>query len=406
MVTYADWVHRRVEQISFPDDESVERRVSVDFTLPATYAGASLDRWYVPLGLLDKRILLVDFDLRDEEGGALPLTASSEAHRIGAAMLVAAASAILADKQRSLSSELAADLQRIPTCKHDEAKEAVRSALTPRRGGDDRSFLARDPLIAPLARDLSESFLVLSPLSTPDARRVFKFSYLQFWVDGERRWGVKLANALGWTALRFKIYTPGAAMARSYHCEITAPERLEITHGELVELRDGGEPKTAQASASRGRIHFWLDDVRSSSTSVLKAHLRARRRGLPGMAAILSLGISLLLTTGVIFLEPLLKSKDIGPALLVAIPALLAAYLSAPGEHRLASKLLVGIRWLMGLVALMVFIAAASLTGSNDHEATVWVVWLVATGLCWIVTGALLVSFLLPRAGLPPGAGG
>jgi hypothetical protein len=99
-----------------------------------------------------------------------------------------------------------------------------------------------------------------------------------------------------------------------------------------------------------------------------------------------------------VFLGTILGSNDeAAPALLIAIPALLAAYLSAPGEHMLASRLLIGIRWLTGLTGLLVFVAAASLVAGEERETTVRIVWIAAAGLSWLLSLALIASALLPR---------
>lgn len=396
MLTYTDsWVHRRVEQIAFVDDETVSRRVSVDFQLPQCYVEATQGkRWYVPLALLKKGTLLVDFDLRDEEGRVLPLVTSQKAHQIGSAVLINAASTVLEKARRSLGVELAQDLQKVPPCEPEDAEEAIRRVLEPRSADDDRRILRNDPLIEPLIRDLAETFLVLVPITVPTYRSVVKFSFLQFPRD-ERR---SPLVALGWSALVFQLNLSGASMARSYHCEISAPERLELTQGQLWELT-GRNVRFARRTASGGRVHFQLDGVSSDAQCLLRVDMRAKRRGLPWMAALLALGISTLLTVGLIFLGTVLGSHDeAAPAILVAIPALLAAYLSAPGEHRLASRLLVGIRWLTGLAGLLVFAAAASLVGGQEHESTVRIVWIVTAGLSWLVTLALIASALLPRA--------
>lgn len=395
MLTYTDtWVHRRVEQIAFVDDRTVSRRVSVDYQLPRRYVGADLQqqRWYVPLALLRKGTLLVDFDLRDEEGRALPLVTSRKAHEIGSAVLINAASTVLKKTGRSLGVELAQDLQRVPPCELEKAKEAVRRALEPRSANDDRRILRNDPLIEPLIRDLAENFLVLVPAEVT-TRSVVKFSFLQFIRDRHQ----SPLIALGWQTLVFRLNMAGAAMARSYHCEISAPERLELTQGRLSALT-GKEVRYARRTRSRRRVHFQIDGVSSMSQCVLQVGLRASRRGLPWMSALLAVGISTLLTIGLVFLGAVLGSNDeAAPALLVAIPALLAAYLSAPGEHMLASRLLTGIRWLTGLAGLLVFVAAASLVAGEEHETTVRIVWIAAAGLSWLLSLALISSALLPR---------
>jgi len=89
------WVHRRVEAVIFRDGTTATRKVSVDFTLPSQAPTCAVcARWsqanghhpdgdptgaatlelpprLVPITLLPKRSL-INFDLRDESGAALP----------------------------------------------------------------------------------------------------------------------------------------------------------------------------------------------------------------------------------------------------------------------------------------------------------------------------------------------
>lgn len=75
--SWNDWIKRRVESVEFTSDTSVRRRVSVDFRLRKWLPEPVLDWYggkvhYVPIALLNKEPLL-EFDLRNEAGVALPL---------------------------------------------------------------------------------------------------------------------------------------------------------------------------------------------------------------------------------------------------------------------------------------------------------------------------------------------
>lgn len=396
MLNYTSWANRRVEQISFVDDQTVRRRVSFDFNLPATYADHPLDGWFAPLALLSKEKLFVGFDLRDEEGNTMPLVASGEANRIGRAILIATASSILETAGASLSREIAEDLDTVVRCEIEDAEEAMSRVLEPRRGRDDRRHLANDPLLSRMVDDFARNWLALAPIPDPAAHRVIKFSFLESLISGPRS-SDSILRMLGWRKTTFRFSAWGASMAPSYHCEIAAPETLEIMRGRLLEIDHSGKTiQNAPSDQCGGRVHLRLTGVRSNSNTLLLADLRARR-DLPAMAAVLGVGISLFLTVGLLFLDSILDKGGDTAALLVAIPALLAAYLAHPGEHRLAARLLLGIRWLTGLIGLLVFIAAAALaTGKHHHDTVVWI-WIVVTGLSWLATVALIASAILPR---------
>jgi hypothetical protein len=85
------WVKRRVENIELLNDTSVRRQCSVDFRLRSWFPKPRL-HWdgdgihYIPIAVLAKGSL-VDFDVRDEAGRALPLLTRRKNSSIAAAAL-------------------------------------------------------------------------------------------------------------------------------------------------------------------------------------------------------------------------------------------------------------------------------------------------------------------------------
>jgi hypothetical protein len=399
MLIYWDWVYRRVEQISFVDTRTARRRISVDFRLPKSYADISTVRGasrYVPLTLQRKERPLVDFDLFDEDSRSLPLIGRAETQRVAQAVLVGTAASILKKHNRSLGTELSEDLQHVVECEAGEAKLAIRNALQPRNGLDDRRFLAGDNFMPRLVSDLAKSFLLITPVSDPRKRRVIKFSFLE---ESELP-HLKMKMRLGWRAIPFKFLTGGVGKAQSFHCEISAPPNLEVVGADLSAERRSG-PTVSQSSTTVGeRVHLQLYGVTSDATGLLEAQLRASRPGMPSTAAAFAIGVSLLLTAGAIFhWRNGADSTDTGStaaALLVAIPALLAAYLSRP-EHQLASRLLRGIRRLTAGVGLLAFVAAASTIVLRPTFAA----WAPIAGAAWVLSLALVFSAVLPRVPRP-----
>lgn len=183
------WMERRVENVAFQDADTVRRRVSVDFILPAvptpfrrpaTDAGPT---HMVPLGLLFKR-RLVNFDLRDESGVALALMSKRHNGVIAAAVLVAAARAWVEPQsgRADLPPLVVEDLWTIATSTQPVANTAFMSLGRPRsRSRGETSWRCR--LVASedfmtLARDLAGAFLVLTPLhDSVGHRRILKFAY-------------------------------------------------------------------------------------------------------------------------------------------------------------------------------------------------------------------------------------
>lgn len=188
------WVHRRVETLSFIDENTVRRAVSVDFTLPPEITAplppqGGNEVYAVPLALLRKTTLR-GFNLWDETGKTLPLMTSEKNGAIAAGVLAHAAEILPSEEQlgglrRDVPRALREAFWRIgagsatqslktweqlrhPVATDDYATEAWRELL-----GSDADFMS-------LAHDLARNFLVITPLVTGSGeRRIVKFSYEQ-----------------------------------------------------------------------------------------------------------------------------------------------------------------------------------------------------------------------------------
>src|SRR3954469_25607324 len=79
------WVVRRVEKVTFLDDRTVRRQVSMDYALPEDAVALRRDNGsttrIVPLTMM-RRKSVVNFDMRDEAGRALPLLGLREAQAL------------------------------------------------------------------------------------------------------------------------------------------------------------------------------------------------------------------------------------------------------------------------------------------------------------------------------------
>lgn len=426
MLDDTSWVKRRVEQISFIDDQTVRRRVSIDFKLPEDYANAAELRgthWYVPFALFRKERPLVGFDLLDEEQRALPLATTRESRSVADWTLGEAAGSILKQGERKLSRELGERLKAVVRCAPADAERAVREAIDP-HGGLDRYHLARDPLMERLVKDLSRYHLVLTLITEPCERRVVKFCFHEKVVIRDRG----LTSLLGWKAPSFEVLTPGVSLSQNYHCELSAPENLDIRRAELFTRRGPGEPKGLSACTESvnemeagqtpgARIHLRLpepkhgDETVADQEGVLDVELRASRPGLPGAAVMLALGVAILLTAGVVLHDRVAGHGESATALLVAVPALLSVYIARP-EHQLAKRLLKGVSRLAAFVGVLALIAAASLLltadspgGTMQHpqpprdDGVILMTWLPLAALAWLATVILSLSYFLPLAG-------
>ena len=180
------WTHRRVEHVTFLEEDLVRRRISVDLTVP----GRAPAGWggvggpgsrLLPLGLLRKG-RLAQFDLRREGGEAVPLLTSTQNGPLSVEVLVAAASLVTGEDE-PVPPGLRASLHAIATGDGAAAVEAWRELGVP---GDDerdahwREVLAADGWFMELGLNLAHNFLVLAVVDAQvGERRVLKLAYVR-----------------------------------------------------------------------------------------------------------------------------------------------------------------------------------------------------------------------------------
>lgn len=186
---WSTWVHRRVESVTFEDPPVLRRRVSVDFTIPASLPAPlpplnGEPIYAVPLSLLRKRRLR-RFNLIDERGVALPLLTAGKNGAVAAGLLWEATTVLLENPPAfPLSTAVREELWEIAN-RSPEAAIRVWSHLGDTAADREetawRRALAANENFMALANDIGRNFLVLVPLATrPLQRRVVKFAYDEY----------------------------------------------------------------------------------------------------------------------------------------------------------------------------------------------------------------------------------
>ncbi len=404
-----EWVHRRVESITFLDENRIRRRVSVDFTLPElprellrTSRVRGQAAAYVPLTLLRKRTV-VNFDLHDEDGRSLPLLSRRQNNAVGATMLCLLAEATLG---RSLPEDLEQDLRGIAMHAPDAAGEAFRSLGNPPSGcrsSDERARLVEEPRMMTLAQDLTNSFLLLVPIAAdPEARRVIKFSYEERpGAEIDRSLWRSLPETMNWSDVPLLLPASSLGAAGSYHVEIEVPDELEIASVSGIDLRRALPlPSESTQSASqdyRGlrRVHLHYSGLPRFTWGLIELRVGVARSGLLAAALLSAVLTALLLSVASLRLEELREQAEVSSALLLAIPGVLSSYLLRPGEHPLVSKLFGGVRVVVFLSALCALMAAGALALKASATA-LGLMWGVLVPLAWTCVAALALSLLLP----------
>jgi hypothetical protein len=477
------WIHRRVESVTFVDDTTVRRQMSIDFTLP-TQLGflrppSGSDAVFVPLALLKKR-KLKNFDVWDEAGKKLPVLTTRENGEIAGCYLVAFATELahLAG-EGELPAHIKRDLYLIGGATGDVAARAFRR-IAEGRGPDGalRQKLMENRVFFGQATELLKYFIVLVPITyptrvakqpageeqvnaareeepLPSRRRVFKFAYDETrrtqrpnWLQVRiwRRPVAYLLQSLERASLRAKhVLFDGLAVgdAQGFHLEVKAPEDLEVLFAGLWVDTGRSPPLMRDADGlcvQRAHLHVSSQARDARGTAVVR--LRARRTGLVRAAALSAALTAILLHLGTARLPAIAgesltpnsttgapiasavsqRKRSLGPkakmssfssstgrpadrgtreaaaALLLLLPTILVAYLIRPGEHALATWLLLGVRAILLVVGLCSFLAAATLAADFGRDALHdrWVI------LSWIATGGaavLALGLLLPVAG-------
>lgn len=396
----SQWIYRRVESIEFIDDTWVRRHVSVDFELPpiavtTPYRGGVPTTYLAPLALLGKQGLR-HFDLRDEAGRSMPLLTRDQNVRVAASALVSHAQVYLQQRHgRTLEAEIAEDLRAIAETAGPH-QEVVNRLFQPEGVARiNRELLARNPRLQTLVGSLAENFIVLVPITGRD-RRVIKYAYDEPLPPSRLPWPRRTAEAFGWASSEIVWKAPSVGLSRSYHLEVEAPRDLEILGATLLATDGRGQSYVFEHGASGRRSHLFADRMPQDAIGTASVILRARRSGLLRAALLLGVLTSILITIGA-FRVDALKSDPASPvALLAVVPALLAAYLARPGEHELASALMVGVRALVVVVGLAAIAAAAVIMGDLS-VGMARDIWLVLSGVSWIAAAGLALSYCLPR---------
>jgi hypothetical protein len=408
LLDQSTWVHRRVETIEVLDEVSVGRRVSIDLTL-----GSDLEAFsppgsetigMLPLTMLKKRTLR-NFDLRDGHGLPMPMLTKGDNARYAAASLIVNAEGIL---DTALPADLARCLREVvgerPPAENSAfqvLRNRADSPSDPRRAElrtllDEESFFDH-------ASALAENFVLLAAHELElDRRQLFKLSYEEpaGEVDGLDR-TKRTLERLGWSRKGIVITVPTVSLSASFHLEVQAPPDLEIDAARLhfEAEKDGVEPPDDILDDDRERAHLYAPGLATGISAKAVIYLRHRRDGYLAAAFLTGLLITALLAAGLARITQISSPEESQTAatLLLVVPTILAAYIVRPGEHRLATRVLLGLRLFVMIEAACAIVATGLLAGgfSGPELECAWTADLAVSAAATI---ALLAGLMLPVA--------
>lgn len=445
----SEWIHRRVETLSFPqpDDVVVRRHLSVDFTIPAQLRPAELElpepgrdhqggedwtsclgshprAYYVPLSLLRKWPPVPDLDLRVGPNEPAPLLTRRQNGITDSALLQAVGERVLRREgllgdEEGLPEELLELISPVATGDSSEAAVAVKALGLPLDDtelDEARRGLMRDRRYANLIGGLERfTILWLRVSGLPHERHIVKFSYNARATDLDQ---VSLFSgaSFGWKPFELKLKTPHIGDAGSYHLQFSVPAPVSITAAdvEFLGTGDGGDaglgerspattdtasdadgpPPIAAIERESRRTHLYVSGSRPPSEVQLKMKLLLDKGAAAWGAAVASFLVTVLLAAYGAYLGEVLKFGVGSLGLLFVVPGFLAYLVVRPGEHAAAGRLFKGVRMLVLLSALLPLLAALGILLSGGVYRTsldtfIWILAGVGGGITVALTPSL-----------------
>lgn len=387
------WSHRRVYSIAMVGEQRMRMRASVDVTpgveIPMHWRAPLLSSGIesvlgqsedvpVPLATLAKKPL-VAFDLADADGRTLPLLTRSQNHVVAYDVLCAAAvtqDVPLTDEVRQLLWDIAGG----------DDPHAALDALHA-----DGRWNTTHPSFQTITSALVDSFLLLVnvPIVQLDQRRVIKFSWDQNLPDVSAKAGPERVartrritaaiQTVGWrlTERTYQLPVYGVGDSESVHIEFEAPEGAQIHDLEMKVTEEDGTEVAARRAGGPGRAHAYTSGHSVEATAQAHVRLQVRPGGMLRSVTTAVVASMLLMLAGSFARDQLLgltSDSETAAALLLAIPATIAAYLARPAEHNVVSILYRPTRAISAISALVGYCAAILLTVdlTDGHRMLGW----------------------------------
>lgn len=353
------------------DDSTLRRHVSVDFSLRrdtkpllANKGGDSL--YCAPVYVLPKTPAnLMSFHLKDEKEQALTLVNRQDNAQISAATLKAMARTVLNGKD--LPNDLADEFSRIAEADAEEGKELAARLLSdhPPAWKAELAVLRKDSRFKWWLQTLAHSSLVVVLFRAPAPRRkLVKLSFEQP-IATKQRW----QTLLGWSPYQVGVDS-SLIEARSFHFEAHSPPGLRISKASLSD--DSEDDPISEAGFLR-RVHLYKSDARTAGAGTAVLWLTVGGPGFVSGALSAATLTTLALWACWFAADEIAANSTSAPALLLALPALIASYVARPDQHALTTKMLAAARWLLLASAFLAYAAAGWVTftghGSGSDQA-------------------------------------
>jgi hypothetical protein len=299
---------------------------------------------------------------------------------------------------------LAQDRVNAATERRDAAEQAWSEVAAYKQ--DAAMTLMKDIGFRSQLEELARNFVVLAAVTNPpNTRRIIKLAFESSSVTFRRPRSrlARLQQSAGWRCWPVEVLI--GARGGSHHLEATAPPGIDIVR---ITARPAGEgTQGAPISEPGGSPHAHIYAPASSPYRYrARIFLRVSRPGWLTASWLMAFVIAVVLIAGRMRLSVIFSDPSGGPAgaaagtaatLLLALLAVIATVLTRPGEHPLASRLLLLARILILVDAVVVLIASGALVLHRVKQPVNGTLWDVLAGITIGVVVLLTLSRLLPR---------
>jgi hypothetical protein len=382
----SSWVSHRTEHVSFRDDRSVVREVTVEFHVPEqapVFRGDDRQAYnLVPVSVM-RRKTIVNFRLHDDDGRSVTLPSLRQNQAITESVLLACADATI-ERPRSKTRAGAGSNRAVAKFVHQvvsgDQRELTTAYETLERGTAAPVVLdlAGQRMFRAILNRLADNFVlwVMIPAGAP-RRRVITFScdeplHLYYrepgFKDNEYRLGTKLkpwrpivwASAFGLIPTRIRFPVPAAENTASFHFEIDAPPGVQIAEASLLAGRPGEKnPSLDLVQGGFPTVGLHVIEVPTGSLSRAQVGLQVVTRGWVMSSTFSAWAVFGLLLAFATHDTVLKRLNDVPAVILVGLATGIVAIVAQSDAHGLAAHLL---KWARALVTITVVLPLVATT--------------------------------------------
>lgn len=369
--SFPQWVRRRKTTYRFMDETTVVLRRSVDLVLPdvAWFAGKPPARGqtiYLPLDIFKKETL-AGFSVSDAEGRPVSVLNTQENGILATEGFSALVDRYSAPRPPGSFRAAISKIVFAPTAEegHTAFVAAMREGM--------RDVLAVGTQYEALLEDLRGGFLMLVPVTyQPDANHIFKMDWFAPFAWSKPGLGGTLrstAASLGLVDKELDFTELPVGFAYGTHFEFHAPESVRNLQTVLA-VDQYDDTLDRRIHVPRRRVIYGkpqanvnvsvrtTKDLVASRSDLASVTLKLRPRRGGAFLAIVVVAWLTALVLGAIASRLGRLDTQTSAAVVLVLPAVLAAYLAREGEHAIASRLRAGVRVGGLLISFSAFLAA------------------------------------------------